>query len=588
MTDLEAENSFVCRLVCKRGNGESMSELFVKAKKLGVGVDCFSDATCKAVWLGLEELFSKPGFEKATMYSVMASANAVAQKSKDREMRDVEVSTAYLSEIGKGVNRADPLEGYVDALMEARYTRLANAAFAEFDENVKRGLAPREAVSSVIVSLQNVLNGAKNDSEIDIHEVGRGMLESWKDAYHHRQELGEKDYCPGLPLPWPKLTRSIRGFGKVMTVVAARPGVGKTSFAIALIRFWLEKGLKVVFDSLDMEATELLKRQVGEYSGVSTWKFQNGEVPKEHWDAEFGKAQGAVDEFGRRQDAGSYRILCEKDAGLLKSYVKILKDQGKIDVLVVDYIQQLKCRGGERMNRAQLVTETTQILHSIVNEYGIPVLALSQLNRTSEEDGGSEPQLHNIKDSGEIEQDAANVLILHPNKALKEKWKGGEPPVQFSMSRERADVTGRTLMPMWLIVSKARDGETGKIPFVVNQARCTWYQGDYEAQGNDQFSRVWDLWKHDAIEEAWRKNGALIVSADEAKKRAAIDEFNGRLQPAEKRPFGASAAVGGNSARGTGGSAQGAGNAGFETYDEIDIGKEVETGGTAYEDELPF
>lgn len=524
----DIERGFIARVFYRRG-GKTMAQTFVEAKQVGATADWFQDPTCNLIWTAAEDLFSKPGFDTASLYRIQKRANELASQSKDEDIKSIKVQQKFFDDSEKLVRGTDALSDYSGMLKDAMIVRKMEEIVVNMKEGFAAGKGVEATVAQTMGNMQSVLKGSSFGSKVSVSSTVDQVVERYRDVYHHRVELGEEDYTVGLPLPWPRLAYTLNGFDKVLTILAARPGVGKTSLAVEMIRYWFDVGVRVVLNSLDMAAVELMKRQLAEISQVSSRKMQFARS------TDFQKDITAIEEAGKKlkqlEADGMYTLYTEPDIDILKANVKILKDQGLIDVLVVDYIQLMKTQSRKVRGKKEEVSYVSNQLHAIATELNIPVLALSQINRDSQKEGAkngtdTEPQLHNIKDSGDIEQDATNVIILHPNRKLKNDWNEDKPPTQFLYHDSNGNYDkdeAKPLMPMWVIVAKARDGDSNThIPFLNVMNKYSWYQADYEADRAEMFNKVWDNWKHDPIEKRFLANGALIKQED----RKSLEKFN--------------------------------------------------------------
>lgn len=189
--------------------------------------------------------------------------------------------------------------------------------------------------------------------------------------------------------------------GSWLTILAARPGVGKSAIAMHMAQAAARKGASVVVFSLEMADTELAQRML-----LSTGKVTALQI-----------ADKTVD-WNKFDDAASdicmgNIFINDKDRDIrdIKSTLQAMKARGKCDFAIIDYLGLVKRRDGNRKSRYEIVTENSGDLKQIACELKIPVLALSQLNRSSVSEH-REPQLYDLRDSGAIEQDADMVLML--------------------------------------------------------------------------------------------------------------------------------------------------------------------------------
>lgn len=505
------ERAFICRTFFARG-GESMDRMFVEAKGVGACVDWFTSPFARIIWMAAEKAFASEPRGTVTLQKIVAYANREAKASKDDDERIVRVSADDFLAMREFVAPEKEVDAYAKELRNGMVERRVRELFAKTAEDMVASGDAVGAVSRMVAEANTILDAKSVCKRMGIGELCDKALSDWDEAYHQRTELGNYEWCPGLPLPWRKLSFTLNGFTPDVTILAARPGVGKTSMALNFARYWLDQGLRVVFVSVDMSPLGFVKRQLSERSGISMRKLQFGKSTYYKSDRE--RIVSEIEALKGLEKSENFVGLVEHNVDAIKAACSILKDQGKIDVLIVDYLQLLSFRGAEKMSTTQKATYISNTLHSLAVELQIPVLCLSQLNRETTKEGGREPQLSDLRDSGAIEQDAANVLLLYRNDALNKKWHGEEPPVQFAKNKEATPALA-SYCPIWCLVAKCREGDAGtKLPFVVVQNKYSWHLGDYQAEGEEQFQRVYDDWRHDAIENVWDENGALIKMAD--------------------------------------------------------------------------
>lgn len=505
------ERGFICRTFYDRG-GKTMAQLFVEAKSHGIDPSWFTDPQSRLVWKAAEELFKGSDFSSINLFKLGRTANRLAAQSKDPEDEGLSISKDFFDQSQALVRGTDDFSTYVQMLRDCALGRKTREAMAAAAEALAAGEDAQSVVSRLISSAQAVLSGAAPRSKVNISGILDEIIADYKEAYHQIVELGNREYTPGVPLPWRKLAYSLNGMTAGVYVLAARPGVGKTSFALNFARFWLDSGLKVVFNSVDMDPKSYLKRQLAEMSRISQRKMQFAK--SSDFKADIAKLLAEAEKLKELERRDGFSLFAEYDLEVLKSYCSILKDQGKIDVLIIDYLQLMRFKGDLRMGTTQKATIISNMIHELSVELKIPVLCLSQLNRDNTKDGGREPEVSDLRDSGAIEQDATAVMLLYRNESLRRRWCEETPPVQFARNMQPSPSLN-SYCPIWLKLGKAREGDEGvKIPFVVVQNKYAWYQADYEADGDQKFARVYDDWRHDPIEEVWAKNGALIRMAD--------------------------------------------------------------------------
>ena len=510
--EAETERGFICRTFYDRG-GKTMSQLFVEAKSAGIDPSWFSDPTSRVVWKAAEEIFAGTDFKSINLFLLTRTANRIASKSKDDEERAVKVEKDFFDQSESLVRGSDEYSTYVQLLRDAATGRRTREAMSNAAEALAAGEDAQQVLSRLIVQSQMILKGSAPSSKVSIASLADEIVAEYKEAYHQIVELGNRDYSPGIQLPWRRLAVAMNGMTSGVYILAARPGVGKTALALNFARFWTSIGLKVVFNSIDMDPKSYIRRQLVEMSRISQRKMQFAK--SRDFAADIAKIEAEVAELKKLEANGNFSLFKEHDIESFKAYCTIMKDQGKMDVLVIDYLQLMTFKGCMRMGTTQKTTFVSNLIHEMSVELGIPILCLSQLNRDNTKEGGREPELSDLRESGAIEQDATAVMLLYRDEALRKKWRETEPPVQYARNMAPSPALD-AICPVWLKLAKAREGTEGvKIPFVAMQSKYAWYLGDYEAkEKDDKFARVYDDWRHDPIEKVWEQNGALIRTED--------------------------------------------------------------------------
>lgn len=489
-----------------------MTQTYAEAVKVGVRGEWFTDPAARVIWKAAERLFADGNLTGASLSTLIQSSLRVIRETKDEDEKEVRLDMAFFTDCQTYVRQDDDIQAYCKLLLDAYIARRTKDITTDTLERMASGGGSVSALSLLITQAQNILSLSNSRHELSLAELGDKVVAEYETAYHEIVEKGNYEYTPGIKMPWRKLSYSLNGFDSDVYIVAARPGVGKTSFALNFSRFWLDEGYKVVFNSVDMSPKGFVKRVLSEKSRISSRQMQFAK--SSDFKADIAKIKAELAWLKGLEKDGNFKVLKEYDIDALKASVSILKDQGKIDVLVVDYLQLMNCRDAARMGNTAKATYISNTLHAMAVEMGLPILCLSQLNRENTKEGGRDPQLSDLRDSGAIEQDAAAVMLLYRDEALLKKWKETEPPVQFAKNRQPSSSL-KALCPVWCLLAKCREGDAGtKIPFVVVQNKYAWYQADYEQRGQESFNRVYDDWRHDPIEKIWEENGSLIKMAD--------------------------------------------------------------------------
>ncbi|MGL4510830.1 replicative DNA helicase, partial [Cetobacterium sp.] len=193
-----------------------------------------------------------------------------------------------------------------------------------------------------------------------------------------------------------------------LVILAARPSMGKTAFALNLAlnaAMKAEKGVLVF--SLEMSSSQLLQRLLAIEAGIGLQKIRNGFLGEDDW-GKLGIASGKLANAEINiADVPNVNVL------EIRSIARRLKAAGKLDMILIDYLQLIKGTSGKSDNRQQEISDISRSLKGIARELDIPIIALSQLSRAPEQRADRRPMLSDLRESGAIEQDADMVVFLY-------------------------------------------------------------------------------------------------------------------------------------------------------------------------------
>ncbi len=214
----------------------------------------------------------------------------------------------------------------------------------------------------------------------------------------------------GVPSGFMSLDRVTLGWQPSdLIIVAARPSMGKTAFVLSMARnMTVEHENGVAFFSLEMSATQLMMRLVVAETGLSSTDIRSGRLTPEQWRHLENKV-GPLGEAPLYIDDTPALSVFE-----FRSKARRLKIHNDIKIIIIDYLQLMTGPQDSKGNREQEVAFISRTLKAIAKELNLPIIALSQLNRSTESRGGSKrPQLSDLRESGAIEQDADIVAFIH-------------------------------------------------------------------------------------------------------------------------------------------------------------------------------
>lgn len=202
-----------------------------------------------------------------------------------------------------------------------------------------------------------------------------------------------------------------------LVIVAARPSVGKTAIALNMADSVVTQGKSVAFFSLEMTRREIIQRLIALRTGVSVSDMRAGRLEPSQWgliSASHGSANGQRLHLIDRSSIG---------VAYVRAAARKIKRQHGLDLIVVDYLGLMR---GEGQNRTQEIGSLSRGLKGLAKELGVPIIALAQLNRATETRQDKRPMLSDLRDSGEIEQDADIVVMLHREEQHNQtpEWRG--------------------------------------------------------------------------------------------------------------------------------------------------------------------
>ena len=363
----------------------------------------------------------------------------VLEKLKENRDFDQDTGKVYLTQLAQLVPSIDNVEVYAQIVRDKYDLRtLMQAARSILDEASEGSEEPSLLLDAAEEKIYRIRQGKTVRGLQKLSEV---LLETFDRL--DRLNSPDKDQYQGLPTGIRELDSTITGLNRSdLIIVAARPGVGKTSLALNIARHVaVTKGRKVAFFSLEMGKEQLASRLLASEALVEGTKLRSGDLTNDEWtrlvEASdiLGKAPLYLDD--------SPDITAQK----MKAKLLRLKD---VDLVMVDYLQ-LMTSPKRSDNRVNEVAEITRSLKIMAKELNVPVVALSQLRRPTERTKDHRPGLSELRDSGSIEQDADIVMFLH-REAYNAISEGGE------MSEDMDQNAGL------IIVAKNRHGETRDIP----------------------------------------------------------------------------------------------------------------------------
>ena len=434
--NIEAEQSLLgCLLIDK--------DSIIKVADI-LGKDDFYKDAHNIIYGTIKELYSKH-----EPIDILTLSNRLEENNKLESIG----GRSYLAHLSSMVATPAHIENYANIVQKkATLRRLLETA----NEIAKLGFREGEDVDDLLDKAEQKLFSVSQkylkNSFIPVDKLLTDAFDRIDDLHKQSGKLR------GTPSGFIDLDKLLSGFQKSdLIILAARPSVGKTTFALDIIRQCAVKSKTPVgIFSLEMSKEQLVDRLLCAQANVSLWKMRTGSLSDRDEDNDFiriGESMGILSEAPIFIDDSPNSSIME-----IRAKARRLQIEKNLGLLVVDYLQLMEGRGKYSENRVQEVAEITRGLKGIARELDIPVIALSQLSRAVEQIKPAIPKLANLRDSGSIEQDADIVMFLHRKDVKKVGSSEEDDKIPFK------DID--------LIVAKNRNGPIARVKLLFHK-NCT-------------------------------------------------------------------------------------------------------------------
>lgn len=357
----------------------------------------------------------------------------VLEAAKEAEIFPSEQEAkVYLSHLMEIVPSVRNLAAYVDIILDKQLLRslleISGEIMSEARESGAEGRVLLDAAEQHIYDLR------QGRSATGLVPISDTILT----AYDRINKLAgpDREKFLGIKTGYSAVDRKIGGLNKSdLILIAARPGMGKTSFALNIAVNVALKKRRVAIFSLEMSSEQITSRILSCEALVESNRLRSGSLEEADW----------VKLVQTAQVLSGAQIFIDDTAGITVSEMKAkLRRLHDVDLVIIDYLQ-LMSSGKRTDNRVQEVSEMTRNLKLMARELDVPVVVLSQLSRATESRTGHRPMLSDLRESGSIEQDADIVMFLY-RESYYQLQEGAPAPEQDTVE---------------CIVSKNRHGETG-------------------------------------------------------------------------------------------------------------------------------
>ncbi len=382
------------------------------------------------------------------MYSVGAPIDFITVFERLKRLdvfEDLNACKKYLMQMVQIVPSVSGVEKYAEIIVDKYYTRELISAAKEIISESSSGL--NEPSLLLDLAEQKIFDIRQGKDVKGLVKINESILETFDRL--DKLNSDDRDLYKSISTGIEDLDRTITGLSRSdLVLLAARPGMGKTSFALNVAKnVSLKSKKKVAFFSLEMTREQLTSRLLSSQASIPGTKLKTGMLEEEEWTRliEAGEQLSKAD------------LYLDDTPGITVPQMKAkLRRLRKVDLVIIDYLQLMS--GAKRSeNRVQEISGITRSLKCMAKELDVPVLVLSQLSRASEQRTEHRPLLSDLRDSGSIEQDADIVLFLY----REDYYSSTKEVIDEDVNKNAGEC----------IVAKNRHGETRTVPL--------YWEGEY-------------------------------------------------------------------------------------------------------------
>ena len=337
-------------------------------------------------------------------YSLTIDPVTVLEQMKQLGYYNDQQSRGYILQLMDTTPTAANVREYIEIIRDKTLLRRVAEAAGDLTAMVQQGTETGQGVLDA--AEQRIFDIRRGRASRGLTPISSVLV----DVYDRLSELAASGSdIPGISTGLRDLDRAISGLNKSdLILLAARPGMGKTSMALnILLEAGKKSGKNVAFFSLEMSREQLALRLISSECFVDNKKLVTGKLTEEDWE----KVAVAADSLNKS------RILIDDDSTVTVAEINArCRRVDNLGLVIIDYLQLMQSAGGKERagdNRQQIVSDISRALKIMAKELDVPVLCLSQLSRANESRSDKRPMLSDLRESGAIEQDADIVLFLY-------------------------------------------------------------------------------------------------------------------------------------------------------------------------------
>lgn len=379
--------------------------------------DAFYKEAHKIVFSVIVELFDR---------AVPVDMIVIADELKKRNKLDQAGGVSYIASLVNTVPSAAHVDHYLDIVFEKYILRgLVGTATTIIEKCYTHDADAELLLDQAEQQIFEIAQKKVNSHFSDTKELIKGTIQIIEQAVNNKKQI------TGLATGFADLDKQTSGLQKSdLIVIAARPSMGKTSFALNMAEhIALQEKKAVAVFSLEMSKEQLIQRLLCSLARIDFSKVRRGFLSRTEW-------PGLLDAASKLSES---KIFIDDTPGIsvmeMRAKARRLKASDDIGFIVIDYLQLMQSSGKKIESRQQEISDISRSLKSLARELNVPVVVLSQLNRSVEQRQDHRPLLSDLRESGAIEQDADVVIMMLRPEYYNKEVRPGEADIIIAKQR---------------------------------------------------------------------------------------------------------------------------------------------------------